>query len=105
MCPGHEEKKLTKAIVGDIVNKEGSREAFRGVDCVIHCAALVSYRFPPDHEALDRVNFTGHIIIRYGVIATLPLNCWRITVTKKQREFRVALSCLLAEKRCRIRAG
>ncbi|XP_023718357.1 3 beta-hydroxysteroid dehydrogenase/Delta 5--_4-isomerase type 2 isoform X2 [Cryptotermes secundus] len=48
-----------KAIEGDIVHKEGSREAFRGVDCVIHCAALVSYRFPPDHEALDRINVTG----------------------------------------------
>jgi hypothetical protein len=94
-----------KAIVGDIVNKEGSREAFRGVDCVIHCAALVSYRFPPDHEALDRVNVTGQISIQHGLIITLPLNCWRITMTKKQRVFRVALSCLLAVKRCGIRAG
>jgi nucleoside-diphosphate-sugar epimerase len=63
-----------KAIVGDIVNMEGTREAFRGVDCVMHCAALVSYRFPPDHEALDRVNVTGQIIIQYGLIATLRVN-------------------------------
>lgn len=56
---GHEENKPMKAIVGDIVDKKGSRVAFRGVDCVIHCAALVSYRFPPDHEALDSVNVTG----------------------------------------------
>jgi nucleoside-diphosphate-sugar epimerase len=63
-----------KAIVGDIVNKEGAREAFRGVDCVIHCAALVSYRFPPDDEALDRINVTGQITIQYGLVASPLLN-------------------------------
>jgi nucleoside-diphosphate-sugar epimerase len=47
----------------DIVEKEGLREAFRDVDCVIHCAALISYRFRPDHEALDRINVTGQIIV------------------------------------------
>lgn len=52
-----------KMIVGDIVDLEAVREAFRGVDCVIHCAALVSYSFPPDNEALDRVNVTGQPII------------------------------------------
>jgi nucleoside-diphosphate-sugar epimerase len=48
-----------KMIVGDIADLEAAREAFRGVDCVIHCAALVSYCFPPDDEALYRVNVTG----------------------------------------------
>jgi 3beta-hydroxy-delta5-steroid dehydrogenase / steroid delta-isomerase len=51
-----------KTIVGDIVDLEGVREAFCGVDCVIHCAALVSYNFPPDNEALDRVNVTGQSV-------------------------------------------
>jgi 3beta-hydroxy-delta5-steroid dehydrogenase / steroid delta-isomerase len=59
MFPDHEEPKPVKVIVGDIVNLGEVREAFRGVDCVIHCAALVSYNFPPDYEALDRVNVTG----------------------------------------------
>jgi 3beta-hydroxy-delta5-steroid dehydrogenase / steroid delta-isomerase len=48
-----------KMIVGDIVEAGAVREAFRGVDCVIHCAAMVSYCFPPDNEALHRVNVTG----------------------------------------------
>ncbi|GFG32093.1 hypothetical protein Cfor_06863 [Coptotermes formosanus] len=52
-------RKPMKVIVGDIVKMEEARKAFRGVDCVIHCAAMVSYQFPPDHESLDRVNVTG----------------------------------------------
>jgi hypothetical protein len=59
-----------KVIVGDIVKMEEARKAFRGVDCVIHCAAMVSYQFPPDHESLDRVNVTGQIITQTG-----PLSC------------------------------
>jgi len=51
-----------KMMVGDIVKTEEAREAFRDVDCVIHCAAMVSYQFPPDQESLDRVNVTGQII-------------------------------------------
>jgi nucleoside-diphosphate-sugar epimerase len=51
-----------KMMVGDIVKMEEAREAFRDVDCVIHCAAMVSYQFPPDQESLDRVNVTGQII-------------------------------------------
>ncbi|KAJ4440028.1 hypothetical protein ANN_08159 [Periplaneta americana] len=37
---------------------EEIRDSFRGVHCVIHCAALVSYSFPPDHDALHRINVT-----------------------------------------------
>jgi 3beta-hydroxy-delta5-steroid dehydrogenase / steroid delta-isomerase len=59
-----------KVIVGDIVRMEEAREAFRGVDCVMHCAAMVNYQFPPDHESLDRVNVTGQIIAQTG-----PLSC------------------------------
>jgi nucleoside-diphosphate-sugar epimerase len=60
-----------KMIVGDIVNVEEAREAFRGVDCVIHCAAMVSYQFPPDQKTLDRVNVTGKIITQTGPLSSL----------------------------------
>ena len=60
-----------KMIVGDIVKMEETREAFRDVDCVIHCAAMVSYQFPPDQESLDRVNVTGQIITQTGPISSL----------------------------------
>ena len=60
-----------KMIVGDIVRMEEAREAFRNVDCVIHCAAMVSYQFPPDQESLDRVNVTGQIITQTGPFSSL----------------------------------
>nr|XP_046481914.1 3 beta-hydroxysteroid dehydrogenase/Delta 5-->4-isomerase type 4 isoform X1 [Neodiprion pinetum] len=40
----------------DLYDKEKCRGALRGVDVVLHCAALVSYDFPPDVEALHRNN-------------------------------------------------
>jgi nucleoside-diphosphate-sugar epimerase len=60
-----------KVTVGDIVKMEEMREAFRDVDCVIHCAAMVSYQFPPDQESLDRVNITGQIITHTGPLSTV----------------------------------
>jgi nucleoside-diphosphate-sugar epimerase len=60
-----------KVTVGDIVQMEDVREAFRDVDCVIHCAAMVSYQFPPDQESLDRVNVTGQIITQTGLLSSL----------------------------------
>jgi nucleoside-diphosphate-sugar epimerase len=63
-----------KMIVGDIVKMEEAREAFRDVDCVIHCAAMVSYQFPPDQESLDRVNVTGQTITQTGPLSSLYVN-------------------------------
>ena len=59
-----------KVVVGDIVKIEDAREAFRDVDCVIHCAAMVSYKFPPDQESLDRVNVTGQITTQTGPLSS-----------------------------------
>ena len=64
-------RKPMKMIVGDIVKMEEAWEAFRDVDCVIHCAAMVSYQFPPDQESLDRVNVTGQIITQTGPLSSV----------------------------------
>ncbi|PSN41461.1 3 beta-hydroxysteroid dehydrogenase/Delta 5--_4-isomerase type 3 [Blattella germanica] len=56
---GHKERLIVKQYVGDIVDIASVRGAFRGVDCVFHCAALVDYQYPPDYEALDSVNVAG----------------------------------------------
>ena len=71
MCLDHEMRKPMKMIVGDVVKMEDAREAFRGVDCVIHCAAMVSYQFPPDHESLERINVTGQIITQTALLSYL----------------------------------
>lgn len=48
-----------KATVGDICNAKVVQEAFAGVDCVIHTAALVDVGLFPDTEALEAVNVEG----------------------------------------------
>ncbi|KAJ9583898.1 hypothetical protein L9F63_021755, partial [Diploptera punctata] len=55
----YKERVSVKSYVGDIVDIASVKSAFSGVDCVIHCAALVSYQFPPDYEALNTANVTG----------------------------------------------
>lgn len=50
-----------KATVGDICNAKAVQEAFAGVDCVIHTAALVDVGMFPDTEALEAVNVEGGI--------------------------------------------
>ncbi|XP_025602903.2 3 beta-hydroxysteroid dehydrogenase/Delta 5--_4-isomerase type 4 [Athalia rosae] len=56
----------TKRLVNfeaDLCEKEKYREAVRGVDVVLHCAALVSYEFPADKRALHRNNVTATKIL------------------------------------------
>ncbi|KAM7312585.1 putative 3 hydroxysteroid dehydrogenase [Ixodes scapularis] len=55
----HTTEKPMKATVGDICNAKAVQEAFAGVDCVIHTAALVDVGMFPDTEALEAVNVEG----------------------------------------------
>lgn len=50
-----------KTFVGDICEPKSStvQDAFRDVNCVFHCAALVSIEYPPNFKELDRVNVNG----------------------------------------------
>lgn len=55
----HGTEKPMKAIVGDICNAKALQEAFAGVDCVIHTAALVDCGIFPDAEAMEAINVEG----------------------------------------------
>ncbi|XP_011201974.2 3 beta-hydroxysteroid dehydrogenase/Delta 5--_4-isomerase type 3 [Bactrocera dorsalis] len=50
-----------KTFVGDICEPKSStvQDAFRNVNCVFHCAALVTIEYPPNFKELDRVNVNG----------------------------------------------
>ncbi|XP_054275937.1 3 beta-hydroxysteroid dehydrogenase type 7 [Macrosteles quadrilineatus] len=56
---GHEIKKPIVSIVGDITAPDSCKNAFRDVDCVIHCAALVTYDYPSDLRRLQNINVQG----------------------------------------------
>ncbi|XP_069703833.1 3 beta-hydroxysteroid dehydrogenase/Delta 5--_4-isomerase type 1 isoform X2 [Periplaneta americana] len=65
---------------------EEIRDSFRGVHCVIHCAALVSYSFPPDHDALHRINVTGtrnvvSLCVEMGVARLVFCSTSEVTLT------------------------
>lgn len=55
----YDQKVPVKCIIGDIADKSSMREAFEGVNCVFHCAAYVSYEYPPNYSKLDEVNVGG----------------------------------------------
>ena len=54
-----DEKQNIRTFVGDICEPKTVVDAFKGVDTVFHCAALVSLRYPPNYKELDRVNVDG----------------------------------------------
>ncbi|KAG8173564.1 hypothetical protein JTE90_021687 [Oedothorax gibbosus] len=56
---GHEEKKSMKHYVADIKNFDSLLEAFSGVDCVIHAAAVIDMRFYPDEKEMVATNVNG----------------------------------------------
>ncbi|CAG2068282.1 unnamed protein product, partial [Timema podura] len=64
----YKETKPVRWFVGDVCDPRRVQQAFQGVDCVIHCAALVSYHFPPDLEQLSSVNVTGRENTLHGYI-------------------------------------
>lgn len=48
--------------MGDICQQDAVRDAFKCVDTVFHCAALVSLQYPPNYKELNRVNVDGKAI-------------------------------------------
>ncbi|XP_037932308.1 3 beta-hydroxysteroid dehydrogenase/Delta 5--_4-isomerase type 1 [Teleopsis dalmanni] len=56
---GNPVEKQIRTFVGDINDAESVSNAFKGVDCVFHVAALVSIEYPPNYEELERVNVDG----------------------------------------------
>jgi len=55
----HQTTKPMKHIVGNITNAKEVHEACEGIDCVIHCAALVDISLFPDGKKLEAVNTEG----------------------------------------------
>lgn len=56
----HREKIRVTSITADITKNDTIlKNAFKDVDLVYHCAALMSISFPPRIEELERVNVEG----------------------------------------------
>lgn len=55
----HKNEKPIKIITGDIRNERTVINALEGVNCVIHCAALISKDLFPDEKSLKSVNVEG----------------------------------------------
>lgn len=45
--------------IGDLCKPDTVSNAFKSVDTVFHCAALVSLEYPPNFKELDRMNVDG----------------------------------------------
>ncbi|KAM7356184.1 sterol-4-alpha-carboxylate 3-dehydrogenase, decarboxylating [Cochliomyia hominivorax] len=58
-----DEKQNIRTFVGDICEPEAVVDAFKGVDTVFHCAALVSLEYPPNYKELERVNVNGTRVV------------------------------------------
>lgn len=50
-----------KNIVGDIRSEKQVIDALQGVDCVIHCAAVVDVSLWPDERQMQTVNIDGNV--------------------------------------------
>ncbi|OQR69050.1 3 beta-hydroxysteroid dehydrogenase type 7-like [Tropilaelaps mercedesae] len=55
----HAVQKPMKEIQGDLTNAKEVLDACEGVDCVIHCAALVDISLFPNEAALEAINVEG----------------------------------------------
>lgn len=55
----HAEIKPIISFVADICEPEAIGQAFENVDVVFHCAAFISFEFPPNLAELERVNVDG----------------------------------------------
>lgn len=57
-------------ITADIRNERAVIKALQGVDCVIHCAALIDTDLWPDEKAMKSVNVDGisHFYSRYKLL-------------------------------------
>lgn len=56
---GHAIHKKVNHVVGSVCDAQAVREAFRGADAVIHCAAIVPVKFVEDESAYEKVNVYG----------------------------------------------
>lgn len=72
MFVGHANSKPIISYIGDITDVNCITEAFEGVSCVIHCASLVSYEYPPNKEQLHLVNVEGNTLF-YLIIKAIFL--------------------------------
>ncbi len=45
-------------VTGDVTDPDSLEQALEGIECVFHCAALVSFH-PKDHDAMHRINAGG----------------------------------------------
>ncbi|KAI8123134.1 3 beta-hydroxysteroid dehydrogenase/Delta 5--_4-isomerase type 1 [Lucilia cuprina] len=54
-----DQKQNIRIFVGDICQPDEVADAFKGVDTVFHCAALVCLQYPPNYKELERVNVDG----------------------------------------------
>ncbi|XP_058798056.1 3 beta-hydroxysteroid dehydrogenase/Delta 5--_4-isomerase type 1 isoform X2 [Phymastichus coffea] len=69
---------------GDLVSAESCRDAFRGADVVLHCAALVDYDYPPDVDELRKNNiFATENVIKLCIEENVPrlVHCSTTEVT------------------------
>ncbi|XP_054732990.1 3 beta-hydroxysteroid dehydrogenase/Delta 5--_4-isomerase type 3 isoform X1 [Anastrepha obliqua] len=71
-----------KTFVGDICEPQTNavQDAFKDVNCVFHCAALVGIEYPPDFNELDRVNVNGtsvvvDLCVKYNVKRLIYTSC------------------------------
>ncbi|XP_077291622.1 3 beta-hydroxysteroid dehydrogenase/Delta 5--_4-isomerase type 2 [Arctopsyche grandis] len=55
----HDQPIPVNSILGNILDKDTIRHAFEDVKCVFHCAAYVSYTYPPNYSKLNKVNVEG----------------------------------------------
>ncbi|KAL1481760.1 hypothetical protein MTO96_034237 [Rhipicephalus appendiculatus] len=90
----HSTEKPMKATVGDICNAKAVQEAFAGVDCVIHTAALVDCSIFPDAEAMEAVNVEGtRTVIDACIRQNVPYLVFTSTVGRGREQQPHLLRC------------
>lgn len=75
---GHATPKVMKTIVGDVRKLSDLLDAFQGVDCVIHAAAVVDITMFPDEKLLQETNVAG---TRNVISACVQRNVIRLVYT------------------------
>uniref|UniRef100_G3MLN4 3-beta hydroxysteroid dehydrogenase/isomerase domain-containing protein n=1 Tax=Amblyomma maculatum TaxID=34609 RepID=G3MLN4_AMBMU len=59
ICKGHLMLKKTRQVVASVCDAKALKEAVRGANAVIHCAALVPTTVMEDEDAFERINVKG----------------------------------------------
>lgn len=57
----HQEKIKVVSMVGDICSPPGDnlKSAFENVNVVFHCASVFTIEYPPNNDAMEKVNVEG----------------------------------------------